>query len=358
MTIPFDNQLQTQRLAQVFRNTTATYKFYWFIAILELVRRTQRSRFSFREIVADMVAQAWYPIHYYKLSFGFADQLGKTCLNLQKQLDIPIAEERSSVRDILEHSMEIPMFKNELLSLLNYVPYRFLSPWIHTSVDKEMIERSQHFENEALYAIHTKPEFYIEINPCWISYLERNNRVLEDFCYWNLMLFLQARNPNVPDIANKLVRPIERGNLKPQRTFWEVLMKTGHEVYCIYTDKKLTPNQFDLDHFVPWSYVLHDMMWNLTPSDSSVNSSKSNRLPEESVYLPKMAEQHRAAIRTFSQMPSRGTDKVLSDFSVLGTTVNELAVLNKEDFYQLYHRTFSPMLQIAENMGFEKWQLL
>ena len=47
----------------------------------------------------------------------------------------------------------------------------------------------------------------IEINEEWIKYLNQNIKVLKDFCYWNLVIFLQAKNPNVPDIPNKLIKP-------------------------------------------------------------------------------------------------------------------------------------------------------
>lgn len=31
--------------------------------------------------------------------------------------------------------------------------------------------------------------------------------------------------------------------------------------------------------YIPWSYVAHDELYNLTPTTKNVNSSKSNRLP-------------------------------------------------------------------------------
>ena len=49
---------------------------------------------------------------------------------------------------------------------------------------------------------------------------------------------------------------------------------------AIYSEKLLGLNDFDIDHFVPWSFVANDELWNLLPMDSSLNSSKSNNLPQ------------------------------------------------------------------------------
>jgi hypothetical protein len=33
-----------------------------------------------------------------------------------------------------------------------------------------------------------------------------------------------------------------------------------------------------------------------------------------------------------------------------------LVQLSHEDFYEVYKKTFSPLVQIAENMGFKYWR--
>lgn len=44
MTLPQNNKLPITRFAGVFNNTTATYKFYWFVALLDIVaRRLQKA---------------------------------------------------------------------------------------------------------------------------------------------------------------------------------------------------------------------------------------------------------------------------------------------------------------------------
>src|SRR5690606_7828311 len=87
------------------------------------------------------------------------------------------------------------------------VPHWFLSPWFPKKSKIEIYASSRSFDDNCLYALY---DDFIEINPEWTDYLKSNARVLKDFCYWNLSLFLQAKNPNVPDIPNKLIKPANR----------------------------------------------------------------------------------------------------------------------------------------------------
>jgi CRISPR/Cas system Type II protein with McrA/HNH and RuvC-like nuclease domain len=116
----------------------------------------------------------------------------------------------------------------------------------------------------------------------------------------------------------------------------------------------LHPGDYDLDHFIPWSFVSHDLLWNLIPSDGSINSSKSNKLPELDFYLPKLSNLQHHSLQLILNADKE--PKVLEDFLSLGYTARELANMDDVYFRELYERTFNPINQIALNMGFETWK--
>ena len=60
----------------------------------------------------------------------------------------------------------------------------------------------------------------------------------------------------------------------------EILRKEFEENTCFYCGKKLT-GVVHVDHFIPWSYVKDDKMWNFVLSCSSCNLKKNNRIPVE-----------------------------------------------------------------------------
>ena len=355
MQIPQSDILTTGRLGKVFSNTVATYKFFWFVSILQIHAKTGNLRISVWDIVIRMVANAWYPIHYFRLSFGKSDSLFDIVMSLQQITQIPIDANVETVVGGITDRLDDKQVKGLLNILTLNVPYRFLSPWIQYKYDKDVVIRSKQLENNCLYALYKKGEdFYIDMNPAWDSYLHNHYNILMDYAYWNLTQFLQTRNPNVPAISNKLIRPDVRNSLAKQHEYWDMVMEIGGPIHCIYTNKLLHPKDYDLDHFIPWSFVTHDLLWNLIPSDGSINSSKNNKLPELDLYLPKLAAIQQHALQTainFNKPP-----KVLEDYISLGYTARELADMSSEQFREVYNKTFNPISQIATNMGFETWK--
>ena len=355
MQIPQSDILSTNCLGRIFSNTVATYKYFWFVSIMQIHAKTDNPRIDVWDIVIRMVANAWYPIHYFRLSFGKSDSLFNIVMELQRITQIPIDANAEEIINGLKGRLEERQIQKQLNTLTLNVPYRFLSPWINTSDDKEMVLRSKTFENGCLYALHKDgKEFYIELNPIWDAYLHAHYNILIDFAYWNLTLFLQTRNPNVPAIPNKLIRPEVRNSLTKQHNYWDMVMNIGGPIRCIYTNMELHPGNYDLDHFIPWSFVSHDLLWNLIPSDGSINSSKSNNLPDLKIYLPRLAKLQHHSLQIM--LRANKEPKVMEDFVSLGYTARELANMDDEHFREIYERIFNPISQIALNMGFETWK--
>lgn len=124
-------------------------------------------------------------------------------------------------------------------------------------------------------------------------------------------------------------------------------------MHCIYTNLPLHKGAYDLDHFIPWSFVSHDLIWNLLPADGSINSSKSDKLPDLDKYLKPLALIQQQAVQTCLRHDFHG--KLLEDYLSLGCTINEFAEMNKGNLFECFRRTYAPMHQIALNMGFEQW---
>lgn len=356
MNIPQSHILSTSRLNRIFDKTVATYKFYWFLGILELYVKQGKTRMNVWEIMILMVANAWYPVNYFRLSFGKSESLYDTILKLQKENNIPINlgmnELIVSLTNLVQYKVDV---RKQLAFLQNNVPYRFLRPWIDTSDDREVVLRSQNFENGCIYKLEKKGDgLWVELNPMWYTYLQENYDILTVFSYWGLTNFLQVRNPNVPNISSKIIKKEERSSLLEQRKFWNVAINNGLEMRCLYTEKLLYSGEYDLDHFIPWSFVSHDLLWNLIPTDSSVNSSKSNKLPDLDLYLPKLATMHQAALRVNLEVGKQ--KKLYEDYLSLGYTPQEIVSMDREHLLDCFFQTFKPMSQIAINMGFETWK--
>ncbi|MGE6353990.1 HNH endonuclease domain-containing protein [Flavobacterium sp. NPDC079362] len=349
MNLPNSNDIPVSKLASAFGNTSATYKFYWFLSIIEMVEQAQLI-LSKRVLFARMICNGWYTVNYFHVSFGKQDLIQQAVKSILKHEGLSIDIKKDLLLDVLMTS-SLKSTQQTLHHFNKNVPHWFLSPWFtkekgdnDTNYRKYIYISSQKFENECMYALYDN---HIVINPKWVDYLKTNAKILKDFIYWNLTLFLQVRNPNIPDLANKLIKPPLRGSLYNQRkNYWDIVFKELGTVNCIFTGKTLTIGQYALDHFVPHAFVSHDLIWNLVPIDIHFNSIKSDKLPIMENHFENFFEIQKTAFEIMTDHAPK--NKLLEEY--LGI-FPDLVNINGFDYIR-YKESIQPLITIAHNNGF------
>lgn len=348
-----NNIISVKELTRVFNKTAAAYKYYWFISILQLnARNPEIKQIEVRTILIKMICNAWYPVNYFKLNFGFSDKLNEHIIKIQAILSIPVDISLDNLFNTLHSNTN-----GEVEKLINHfsqnVPYRFLSPWIKYTTNKEVIQKSKKFQNNCLYRLEKDDSLKIELNPNWKEYLTSNYQILLDYSFWGLSLYVQKLNLNTPNVSAKLAKPIQRESLLKQRKLWNVLFDKNNSFNCIYTNKPLYRDGFDMEHFIPWSFVAHNHIWNLIPSDGSINSSKGNKLPSLKKYLKPFVEIQREFIKVvYDKSP---TNKFLEEYLFLSSSIPKILNLKEQKLISGFENTMEPLIQVASNSGFEFW---
>jgi len=341
MKLPEDHNVSVVKLNAVFNSTSAAYKFYWFLAIIEAIEESSGGyEISKQELFVRMISNAWYTVNYFKLSFGKQDKIQQAVEFLKNHESIEVNVKKSVVYNSLLKTSSQKTIKQ--LNLFNgNVPHKFLSPWLGTESKKEMYRLSCENYNFPPYALYEKS---ILIQPDWFDYFKRNSGMLKGFCLWNLTLFLQTRNPNVPDIPNKLKRPEHRGALSKHKTlFWDIVIEELGSVDCIYTGEKLIKGSYDIEHFVPYQFVAHDLMWNLIPANPTFNREKGAKLPPMNDFFNEFYELQKNAVEIIYDLKPK--NKFLEDY---------LTVFPSLDFNKSkYEECIQPLLTIANNNGFQ-----
>jgi hypothetical protein len=341
MHLPNSNELPINLLAACFNSTSATYKYYWLLSILQEVENG-KLLISKRDLFARMISNAWFTVNYFHVSFGKQDLIQDAVRMLNQIENISIDENQTSVYQRLSSSSNSNTQK-QLWHFNKNVPHWFLSPWFPGLDKNQIYSASMAFSENCLYALY---DDRIEINPEWNGYLASNARVLKDFCYWNLSLFLQAKNPNVPDIPNKLIKPSVRSGLTKQRTqFWDVVIRELGSVKCIYTGESLSVGNYAVEHFIPYSFVSHDLIWNLIPADKSFNSRKSDKLPSLEKYFTPFFELQKSAVEIVQSKAPK--TKLLEDYLTI------FPDLEKSFTKEKFKERIQPLITIASNNGFE-----
>jgi CRISPR/Cas system Type II protein with McrA/HNH and RuvC-like nuclease domain len=114
----------------------------------------------------------------------------------------------------------------------------------------------------------------------------------------------------------------------------------------------LNKNSFSLDHYLPWSFVGHDLLWNLIPTIPSVNSSKSNNIPSNEEYFHKFVDMQHLGLTISNSIMSdnqwyKYIESYLADLKIDKNNLLNLIILRKA-----YEATFIPLVSLAVNQGF------
>jgi hypothetical protein len=359
--LPYSSLLPVEHLSAVFSNVTNSYKYYWFLAILEFVKKG-RQKIDIHDLIMEMIGEVWYPINYFRLSFGKWDSFDQAAQNIQQILGCSKEIKKQELIELLNQNRNNQEIKELINKLRRFVPMRFLTPWFTNELrgmpdhkkNRTIIELAEKNFSNGKYAPYrfTDEQKSIEIDKEWFKYFNKHLNVLEGFSYWHLLNFLQKNNPNVPNIPVKLFPPESR-NFNNATKFWNLYFDMKEHVYCIYTGNELTRESYSLDHFLPWSFVGHDQLWNLIPTLNEVNSSKSDQLPAQK-YLDHFTQLQYDAFHTAigNQSVSK---KLLEDYTILfKKNLREIAQMNTHHFSKKLKDVIHPQMQVAVNMGFGK----
>ena len=117
----------------------------------------------------------------------------------------------------------------------------------------------------------------------------------------------------------------------------------------------MIPENFTLDHFVPWSYTVHDFNWNILPVSKEINSRKSNNLPALDQYLENFVSLQNDFVRCIYNSNFELRNKILEHYCLLFNESSfSIFNMSKQSFGVILKKTILPMVQIAANMGFNK----
>lgn len=368
--LPDSDRVDVGSLIRLFEKTTNSYKYLWFLSLLDILNRRKfdiLSPISFMELTIEMLANAWYPHSYFCLSFGIQDQISKT-LN---SLNLPIPESTLSFKDPdklnLRRTIQSCSLDDIIKLISQYVPFRLLYPFF----DAELKNLKDHQINQEIVKLsnlnflHEKPLYcfnsfnlqecdLIILHPDWVKYLHDNFVIVRGWTAWEWLKYMQQKNPSTPNILSKLFMPQTRGNLIKTSNFWKKIINRNN-ISCIYSGNSLDPNNIVIDHFIPWSFVAHDLPWNLVPTTAVINSRKSNQLPNPR-YLESFVEiQHISLVTAQKILRKRDWDNYIESY-ISDLNIPENSLLNYSDLYSAYQKSLLPLISLAKNQGFvENW---
>jgi hypothetical protein len=354
----FENEI-----IKVFQSTQNSYKYYWWYSILHLVKVQKKKIIKLDQIAIQMIVFSWYPVNYYKLSLGKQDQLSihitklKCCFD---ELNDDIKEDDLLV--FLIRNKENILVKDILNKLTRYVPFRFIRPWYNETIGVKDGIVHQYILSLQNSKIHLTPYFIdletneINLNSIWFDWIYSNIKIIESFTLFELFKYVEKNNPYVTNISLKLFKPRSRKLSEPTKLWKKFIEIEGNSTNSVFEKKPLLSIQkLAIDHYLPWSLVTHDKLWNLHPIEQEANRSKSNKIADNK-YLCDYTNLQFKFIYHLSII----NPKYLEDYFTLFS-------ISKSDFLNIPNQKFTELLsskitietELANNLGYyTKWSYL
>lgn len=246
---------------------TTSYKFGLLRAILENLYQTDvEFKISYPQLAHSLAKLYWNLVVEYEYQQGHRSQIVTLLLTIKEAYNIP-----------------------------SKVSYEFINPVTRTLIEKEITSKilkkyviGALFEdtNRLLYSFSKKGEF-LQFSDASLHFLRKYQTTIFKLTTYELTKYIQIQNPLIEQqiLIENIENITKRASL--QQFQKELVSLTGAE--CFYTNTPLQnfKRNIAVDHFIPWSFIHSDDLWNLVLTSQSLNSKKGSKLPDEA-YLNKL----------------------------------------------------------------------
>lgn len=371
----YHNTLDIEGFAHMMKDPSYCYKFYWLEAIVQLISEGVEKT-TFDVVINEMICNAWYSVREFHIHLSgmqadgqVRDGLERAVLKLTELSDLPANASKVEIKNaIKEYDSELKAAKEQLT---NMVPYRALAGFFRrddSAVDWDSARRItayiERINRDVVLLPYTlgessklKKEIYFQSS--WIAMIQDNTVSILGWIQYEKAKWLQNNNPEVPSLVYKLAPMDEKmRKLNNVRKLWEGVLSIS-EVRDVFTGEAVVPKRYDVDHFIPWSFVMNDELWNLMPMDSSLNSAKSNRLPKWDPFFARFADNQfllygfiheKTGIHKLFEACYRDNLHSIWAGQELYRKGN-----SKEEFYGILEKNMKPVYDSARRQGYEIW---
>ena len=141
----------------------------------------------------------------------------------------------------------------------------------------QKISRGRRVVEERVFYEYDDDAKTITLRPAALEFFRENRVLLHKMVILEWANFLERIN-TLPRLIAKIQNyEARRGSLKK---FRDLLAGYTEPARCFYCGCNIVDNAIHVDHFIPWSYVFENELWNLVLSCPECNSRKSDLLAD------------------------------------------------------------------------------
>lgn len=117
---------------------------------------------------------------------------------------------------------------------------------------------------------------FIKINPVMYEFVCKHKVAIEKMNYYEWAKYLEKINSS--DVMDHLLTKLDESAKRNSLEYYRNILFEEFENKCFYCGKPVTQKNVHVDHFIPWSFIKDDNLWNFVLACSSCNEKKSDKL--------------------------------------------------------------------------------
>ena len=132
---------------------------------------------------------------------------------------------------------------------------------------------------------------WIQLNPIMYEFVCKHKVAIEKINYYEWARFLEDVDKNAT--LDHLLTNIDESTLRTRKSLedYRDILFQEFENKCFYCGKEVRKDSVHVDHFVPWSFIKDDQLWNFVLACPSCNTSKSDKLAQD-MFLNKIVRRN------------------------------------------------------------------
>ncbi len=161
---------------------------------------------------------------------------------------------------------------------------------------------------ELLYSFSISEE-WIRINPIMYEFVCKHKVAIEKINYYEWAKFLERVNKD--SVVDHLLSKIDESTLHTRSSlaYYRDILFQEFENKCFYCGKPVTYGNVEVDHFIPWSFIKDDNLWNFVLACPQCNNRKRDKLADQ-IFLDRIEHRNSILIEHHKVQPELQRNRV------------------------------------------------
>lgn len=240
---------------------TTSYKFGLLRAILEnLYQADTELKITYKQLAHSFAKLYWNLVIEYEYQQGHKALIVTILNTIKDAYNIPSKISYDSINPITQNVIE-----KEIIS----------------KILKKYVVGALFEDTSRLFYSFSKSQGFIQFSDASLHFLRKYQTTVFKLTTYELTKYIQIQNQTIDHqiLIDNIENITKRASLLQ---FQKDLISLGGAT-CFYTDRSLLSHKRNIavDHFIPWSFIHSDELWNLVLTSQSLNSKKGSKLPDK-----------------------------------------------------------------------------